>query len=837
MKSVNLAYKEVFEKIMRDRGGIVNLDADKKNEVLYNDDLTVAIRLLESGYSVDDVIKALKEHSPMVKSMQNGRATSIYLERVFDNINQEWSHKAENAFGTAQDSYKARLSALTKKYGDYEKESFGLYQDGEIALALVLNEGFSPEIVEEVVKRNSPNPARNDSTYLSALHDCIIETEKRYKNILGQDKEKVDSVADVYRREAKSYMQATQTSILSGGDEGKIIDRIYATIIQKVQKDHPEFHGDAKRIDAMMESTIKPFLHKAITQASPVYSEPGRDKDQYITSILSDFESDYETRKNMSSASYPLTQELYVSKVKNLEDKVTNYIKTHDITFQDGLAAKELLTARQAPQNILRAIVENSKVKLQSDSAYSNMQDYAKDVLKKAQACLHAEKEIMNYESDRKLPERGSFVDLGISMTDLYRYMMHERLQKYPSFSLEMTEPFADRDACEKLMNRFPDFNRLDLKRAILDASPRAQLPGIGDDYAEDIIRLAEERLRKVEEYRSKEANYQAEFNKLRGLSSEGVYDNDNPMNSFKDGRIAVKMLKKKVSRDDIKKYLVALAKASFIALPFAYADNILTAASAVIAKEQGIIDYVSQNKDAASRSPLDIYMTKMHDKYQEKGFFDSSMDIKTMKEMLDETTYQPTQIKDIVLKMSPVAQEPGRDAGYGDYVIKQAALEREREEEKLKRYVITPRINFIDEAEVQKAKLDMETAENKAMEEGLARTKELSRENKPSCEEEYEYQRERMESELDMKWNHLMEVMLTSALLAAGYLKDEVEETLNNHAPESYDTEYSNVSYGKGIMEEVNTNVQTEVQVLTPELVRTVTTTTTTTTTTETGE
>ena len=837
LKSVNLAYKEIWGKILSARGNATDYDADKKNELLYQDDLTIAIRLLEKGYSVDDVIKALKAHSPMIKSLKNGRASSIYLERVFDNINQEWTHKSDNAFGAAQASYNLRLDALTKKYDGYDKKKFGLYQDGEIGLALVIQEGFTPEIVEEVVKRNSPNRSKQDSTYLSTLRDCIVETSTRYKNIWTQDENKLDTVADVYRQEAKAYMQSTKTTILSGSDESKIVDKIYGNIIKQVQKEHPEFHGDAKKIDEMMDSTIKPFLHKAIIQASPVYTEPGRDKDQYITSILSGFESDYETRKNLSSARYPLTQELYVKKLSDLQEKVTSYMKTHDVTFQDGLAAKELLTARQAPQNILRAIVENSAVNLQKDSAYSNIQDYAKNVLKKAEDCLHAEKEIVNFVSDKVLPERGSYHELGISMTDLYRYMMHERLERYPSFSLEMTEPFADRDAVEKLIHRFPDFDRLDLKRAILDASPRAQLPGISDKYADDIIHYAEDRLRRVEEYRHKESEYQQEFNKLRGLSSEGVYENDNPMNSFKDGRIAVKMLRKKVSRDDIKKYLVALAKASAITLPFAYADKILLAASHVIARGDEIADYVPKNTEAHSRSPLDIYMSKMHEKYQEKGFFDSSMDIKTMKEMLDETQFRPDQIKEIILTKSPVAEEPGRDKGYGDYVIKQVALEREREEEKIKRYVITPRINFIDENAVDNARADMENAENNVMD--FARVKTLAHTEKPSCEEEYTYQRERMTNELDIgSWTHLMEVMLASALLAAGYAKEELEETLNNHVPESYSNEYSSVSYGQGILTEVNTSVQTEVQTLTPELVRTVVTTTTTTTeTTEAGE
>lgn len=824
MKDINIAYKEILSKVIRQRGGVISpqdnpmqVSTDKKHEILYNDDLTCAIRLFESGYSVDDVIQALKKHSPMIRSLNNDvRAIQIYFDRVFENINNEWVHKADNSFAVAQDSYRVRMDALAKKYESYDKSNFGLYQDGEVALALVMKEGFTPEIVEEVIKRNSPNKAREDATYLSAIRDSISETQGRYKDILAQDGNKLDSGADVYRYQAKEYMKATDTPILSGADELKIIEKIYLTLIQKVQENRPEYQGDIKKLDEIMDSTVKPFLRKAIVEASPIYTEPGRDKNEYITSILSDFETDYESRKNRSSLQYPITQELFTDKVKSLQGKVTSYIKTHDQTFMDGLAAKELLASRQAPQNIIRAIVENSKVNLEKDTAFNDMKDYAQHVLEKADNSLHAEKEIMNFELDTEIPTGVPFRETGLTMGQMYQYMMRERLEKYPSFALEMTEPFADRDACEKLINRYPDYDRLDLKRAIQDLSPRAQLPGISPDYADEIIRQAEDRLRRVDEYQRKEASAQQEFNKLRGLSTEGVYDNDNPMTTYKDGRIAVKMLKKGSRRDDIKKYLVALAKASAIVGAFAYADKILKAASLVIAKENDIAEYASQDKNASARSCMDIYMEKMHDKYQQKGFIDPSMDISCMKEMLSETPFKAEQIKGIILSKSPVAQEPGRDDGYGDYVIKQALLEREKEQERLNRYVITPRVTLNSASDFDAPSLD-----------APVRTKEAE---KPSCKEEYEYQREKMEKDLNMDWSKQMELMLAGALLTAGYEKDEIEDTLNDFIPDYYPLE-SAVSYGQSILQEVvETTEKTETISLDNAMVleRTISTTTT---------
>ena len=853
LKNINIAYKEILSHVIRARGGELSskdnpmkVNMDKHNELLYNDDLTCAIRLFEAGYKVNDVIKVLKDNSPMIANLKNPRAELIYLDRVFENINREWTHKADNSFGVAQDSYRARMNNLMKKYEDYDKKNFGLYQDGEIALALVINEGFSPEIVEEVVKRNSPSPQRTDSTYLFTIRDSVIKTKERYDAIMSQNPDdSAESVSDIYRQQAKEYMTATKTTILSGSDEQKIVEKIYTNFIQNFQQNRPEFQGNIKKLDELVENTIKPYLRKAILEASPIYTEPGRDKDQYITSILSDFASNYETRKTMSSVTYPVAEELYVNKMKTLQNRVTSYIKNHDQTFMDGIAAKDLLEARQAPQNIKRAIIENSPVKLQEDTAFSSMQDYADFIISKARKSLHAEKEILNFQMPEHIPDNVPLRETGLSMKDMFQFMLRERVDKYPSFAFELTEPFADRDACEKLIHRYPDFDRLDLERAIADASPRAQLPGISTEYAKDIIRQAEERLARIDEYKKKETALQQEFNKLRGLSSEGVYENDNPMNSFKDGRIAVKMLKKNVSRDDIKKYIVALAQAASIENPFFYADKILTAASLVISKEKEIADYVPTEKGAASRSCMDIYLEKMNRKYQEKGFVDPSMDIKVMKEMMEETKFAPPQIKDIVLAMSPVAKEPGRDDGYGEYVMKQAILEKQKEEEKLKRYVITPRSALMAnsaEGDIIKDKIDGLEMNNQNIKEELVRTRDADKEvknGKNDCEEEYAFQREKMVKELGMDFSRGMEILLAGALLTAGFAKDEIADAIDNYALKNDISEFTSVgsaSYGQEIMQEVESSIREETQSLSEEhvLTRTITTTTTTTTTTE---
>ena len=596
MKSVFLAYKEMLGKIVRTRtdplipNDLLQADNDQKNILLYDDDLTCAIRLFEVGYDIKDVMAAIKKHSPIMDKLETPKAKAIYIGKILDNINTEWTHKAENSFAAAQASYKLRMNALQKKYEEHEKHKVGLYQDGEIALALVIKEGFTPKVAETVVKHNSTNKEVEKSAYLSMLHDCLADTEERYRLIRSASNDSVNTSSDIYRAQAKKYMEDTHTAILTSTDEQKIIDKIYTSLISKIQENMPEYRETPDKLDALMDTQIKPFLRKAIVEASPVYTEPGRDRDAYLTSVLAEFESDYKTRKNMSSLQYPVVQEIYRSRMRTLHAQVTDYINLHDKTFMDGIAAKELLDMRQAPANILRAIEENSEVRLGKDSTFEDMKSYAEYVLKKAGQSLHAEKEILNFERIPEIPAGGKFADTGLTIKQMFQKIMKERIDDYPSFALELTEPFADRDTVEKLIHQYPDYNRQELKKAIMEASPRAQLPGIGPEYAEEIIRQAEARLEKVHECETRSMELQKEFNKLRGLSAEGVEDFQNPMMKFKDGRIAAKLLRKHTDKADIKKYLVTFAKASSIALPFAYADQILAAASLVLKREQAIL-------------------------------------------------------------------------------------------------------------------------------------------------------------------------------------------------------------------------------------------------------
>lgn len=770
MKSASIVYKELLGKIMNNG----NTADNSLKSIDYNNDLTVAVRLLENGYDLENTITALKQCSPMVKSLPTAKAVDIYVDKVLKNVNKVWLQRSGNAFAKAQASYNQRIDNLMSKYTSYEKSKVSLYQDGEIALALVLKDGYSLELIDKIIQKNTPNK-NADNEYFIQLKECIAKTKNRYKEIENYDG-KLDTPADVYRRYANEYLQNTGTLILNAADEQKIIEKIYDSIINKLKLHKPEFTDNVDKIDLLIESQIKPFLKQAIAEASPIYTEPGRDSNLYVTSAVSEFENNCKAALRQSSICYPATLKSYLSKIKVCNEKVTEYISQHDEAFKDSLVAKELLEEHQAPVNIMRAIVENSSNKTSENIDKSQ---YAKEIIAYAQDCLHAEKEIANLEQRPELLQQKTIAETGLTLKQVFQYMMKERLDAYPSFALEMTEPFADRDAVEKLIYRYHGFNKAALKRAIIEASPRAKLPGINkDNYAEQIIKDAEEKLKKIDKKQQYWAAIQQKFNILHGLASEGVYNKLNPMSSFKDGRIAIKMLRQKMDHSDIHKFLIKLADIEKIPAAIDYATEILTAAKLVLNKEAAISNYKAAD---INNTCIDMYMKKMNCQYNGKGFIEPAMDIQTMKEILAETNFSANEIKQVILDNSPIAQEPGRDAGYAEYVANQVQLENKQQQEKMNRYVITPRL-FIESFNKNSA-----------------------------CEEEYIYQRKKMIAELKTDWlpAMVMDSMLVKALLTAGYSANELKKVLDNHKPDSLS---SNTSYGEVIINTVNKQLKNNV-------------------------
>ena len=614
------------------------------SDVVFEADAEAASLLLGEGESLASVTKKMQELSPVGRRMAgNGRAFAIYMDKVYGQVNEVRRSHSKEARMLCAESYRLRARILLDKYQDYTKENFSLHQDGRIALSLIRKEHFAPDVVYSVIEKETYMP-RPDSTYFFSLRSGTEAAQKAYRAIEEFDPEKnPENEADAYRKFAKRYMQQTHTLLLTPRDESRILEEMVSYMVQGYPQDTPK---QEQRFEQDVEEKIKPFLTKAVREASPIAREAGRDREQYIAGVMHDFSSGYEAHIRQSSKRYPITQGLYEEKVAHYREETASFDGLHEESFYDAMIAKDLLDDRQAPQNITRALLENSQearnfipeggTEEEVQEGIRRARSYAENILLKAKEALHREKGILNFEP-REYPENATYAQLrslDITPKDIYRQAMKHEIAERPSFILEMSEPRKDQEVLEKIIVRLPDIDRDALADAILEASPRAALPGADENYAHRLIRNVEMRLRIVRNRQKRELASQQNYSRMRELSTEGVIGGSLDVNAFKDGRSALKLLRQHQNRDDILHFLISMGKVTGVAVPVLYARHILEQAEVVFTREEAIRTYEPRS-EGTKRTPSGVYLSKMHEKYQKRGFCQSAMDIDVAQDML----------------------------------------------------------------------------------------------------------------------------------------------------------------------------------------------------------
>ena len=250
-------------------------------------------------------------------------------------------------------------------------------------------------------------------------------------------------------------------------------------------------------------------------------------------------------------------------------------------------------------------------------------------------------------------------------------------------------------------------------------------------------------------------------------------------------GHAAIRLLRRHIHAEDVKNHLITLAIAAALTDPSGYANLILVRAQAFLSREDAIKEFDGQNTDLC----VNDYMRNMHCQYTKKGFVNPDMDIAVMKEMLLSGQYAPDQIKDVMMHYSPNAVFDGID--YLSYVQKLADQEIARENEKLNNYVVIPRSDMQE-----------------------------------NYEEEYQYQRQKMERRIRLPYNITMDAKIVKALLNAGVESRNLSPMLSRYKPKNWDKDYPSVSYGSYVIKQAEKNRQEKRQVQEQSIVRTRTTT-----------
>ena len=273
MKNITVAYLDVLGQTMVERKKENAAEFPNQQAGNYENDLTAAIRLLESGYDVNAVRSVICDKSPMTKLLPDVRAMALYTGKVMENINEAWAERASRTCLEAAESYRRRAAA--------ESEAAGLQRDYRIGMAMILRDGFPIAVVNQVI-RQSANERKADESYFQTLFSALSDRHNRYAAIMAYAGGVMSSEADVYRKFAREYMERTNTAVLTIDDEQKIIEAIYRDYMRRLQDERTAYQKDPARMMFLLKEQVQPILRKSIAQASPLYIEPGRSRETYL---------------------------------------------------------------------------------------------------------------------------------------------------------------------------------------------------------------------------------------------------------------------------------------------------------------------------------------------------------------------------------------------------------------------------------------------------------------------------------------------------------------------------------------------------------------------------
>ena len=195
----------------------------------------------------------------------DAQAMSYYLDKVLDRVNLEQRSHSANAYDLATESYKAQVVTYASQFQHYAPEDFGLFEEGHVALSLMRKDGFSPEIVEAVIKKQSVR-AKNDSTYLSAVMNATKDCLDAYRQIDAIDlSTPVETAQEAYRLFAKNYATRTNTIIFSAQDEQAILQELADAMLQQYKNRASKLRS---RRSSSLHSKHRPYLLKPVVIAT-----------------------------------------------------------------------------------------------------------------------------------------------------------------------------------------------------------------------------------------------------------------------------------------------------------------------------------------------------------------------------------------------------------------------------------------------------------------------------------------------------------------------------------------------------------------------------------------
>lgn len=278
MRNITIAYLDILGEIMARRDKeIADRTQNNVQAETYDHDLTAAIRLLECGYDVKDVISVIRDKSPMAKQLSDARAMMLYSGKVIEEVNDNWAERAEGTMQEAKESYLRRLSA--------QEDDAAIQRDCQIGLAMIRQDSFPLPIVRQVFEQHAD--LREDNTYLRALFSALSDGEERYEAIETYHAARMESGADVYRKFARAYMEENERSVLTDMDDARIVERINQDYLRRLKRGELSEQIDIEHALRLFEQDVEPIMREGIVIASPLYPASSEDREARLTKLFS----------------------------------------------------------------------------------------------------------------------------------------------------------------------------------------------------------------------------------------------------------------------------------------------------------------------------------------------------------------------------------------------------------------------------------------------------------------------------------------------------------------------------------------------------------------------
>lgn len=611
--------------------------------------------LQQKGYKVNDIKNIITENTPLLKDIDISLSEKL---TYFSKLNINYTKKITD-INKAKETYMIELNNLKLRHNNFK---LNLYYDAKIAFSMYYEKNYDLSTIEELLAKSTQNSHAKQPEYTNAIIHFIKEHKHLYNQLTDINIQKPQNIKEKYIKYLNEYLKNTLTKTLTPLGEKQIIKRLLAEGVDKTE----------------VLGVLKAF--------SPVVCEIGRKKN-YADTIVNLASEDIANAQNHLKK----VNDIFEQKVKTLSQNPNN------LTY--CLLAKEMILEGCYPEYV---------VKIFNEKIYSSKDKIAYYIVKSAQNNIKAEKEITEFICPDNLSNM-TFEEINnkhISLKDVYKYAIKERILSYPNTKLNLSDEYIDIDASIKLLNRYPDIDKKELAHIIRETSPRMRLPEIAQEYPKLIIEKATKKLEEVFHYNKTQEEYAKELKedyKLEvAINDTTINNTDTDEEYIKCDYRALSFIKKGIEENDIKNIIAEeqSSRNNKDALEnFRYAEYITNIAKKINTRQLNIINVL----DTKNNRPTVENMYKIHMKelYQKTNLFNQNMEINTAMYML----YKDIKKEDIVLtltKYSPHIVEPNHSSlNYINKTIidnaqQKLTVELEKRREFAKKHIVDKDINSL---------------------------------------------------------------------------------------------------------------------------------------------